>query len=228
MYPTTAGLLFVLAAYFVGSIPFGLIVARLVAGIDIRQHGSGNIGATNVGRVLGSKWGAVVLVLDLLKGALPIALLPRTFEPHLGTDATHWTVAAGLAAIAGHMFPCWLGFRGGKGVATAAGVVLCLAPQPALVAVITFVVVTAVTRYVSLASIVAAAAFAVWEMLLLRPNPFRETTWSVAAFSLLVPALIVFRHRANLGRLWRGEEPKYQFRKKAESAIDAKDPGRDG
>ena len=221
MNPTTAGLLFVLAAYFVGTIPFGLLVARIVAGIDIRQHGSGNIGATNVGRVLGSKWGAVVLVLDLLKGALPLALLPETFAPHLGTQTTHWTVAAGLAAIAGHMFPCWLGFRGGKGVATAAGVVLCLAPQPALVAVVTFIVVTAMTRYISLASIVGAIAFAVCEMVLLRPKPFRESTWSLAAFSLLVPALIVFRQRANIGRLWRGEEPKYQFRKKAATNPDA-------
>lgn len=214
MNSTVAGLLLLLAAYFVGSIPFGLIVARLVAGIDIRQHGSGNIGATNVGRVLGSKWGAVVLVLDMLKGALPLTLFPPVFAPHLGTDAMHWTVAAGLAAITGHMFPCWLGFKGGKGVATAGGVVLCLAPYAALAAVGTFVLVTAVTRYASLASIVAAIGFAVCQIVLLLPQPFGTGTWSLAAFSLFVPALIVFRHRANLGRLWRGEEPKYQFGKK--------------
>lgn len=195
-------------AYFVGSIPFGFLTAKVVRGIDIRQHGSGNIGATNVGRVLGGRWGIVVLLLDLLKGLLPVLVVRGLLRD--SSNVTHWEVAAGVAAIAGHMFPCWLWFRGGKGVATALGVVLCLAPWASLAAAGMFAVTFAVFRIVSLASILAALSFAVVEMALLYPKPFSADQWSLAAFSLLIPGLIVLRHRSNIARLMRGEEPRFE------------------
>jgi acyl phosphate:glycerol-3-phosphate acyltransferase len=139
--PPAANLaLAVAAAYVIGSIPFGLLIAKYGHGVDVRRHGSGNIGATNVGRVLGKKWGVVCLVLDALKGLLPTLLLPRVIpRPLLPED---WlglaTVLCGAAAITGHVFPVWLGFRGGKGVATGAGVAAVVCWQAALAAVAAF------------------------------------------------------------------------------------------
>src|SRR5579872_1847882 len=106
----TPGLQLVAIAYLIGAIPFGFIIGRIVGKIDIRQHGSGNIGATNVGRVLGSKWGLIVFVLDLAKGLVPVAVLSRVLLAPQSHDLPHWQVAAGIATILGHMFPCWLGF----------------------------------------------------------------------------------------------------------------------
>lgn len=196
-------------AYLAGSLPFGLIVARLAKGIDIREHGSKNIGATNVTRVLGAKWGALCFVLDVLKGALPIAIPKMLFalgEP----NRVHWLIAAGLLAILGHMFPVWLGFRGGKGVATALGVVVMLAkPMSTVITFGAFVACFAATRIVSISSITAALTFVVAQMYFLWPQPFRAETWSVASFSLAVPTLIIVKHRSNIGRLLRGEEPRF-------------------
>jgi glycerol-3-phosphate acyltransferase PlsY len=205
-----------LLAYLVGSLPFGLIVARLFGGIDIRQQGSGNIGATNVARVLGAKYGGIVLVLDCLKGAAPTALLPLLFVAADGPQRLHLAVLSGVATILGHMFPCWLGFRGGKGVATALGVALVLAPAASGVAFAIFAVCFAATRIVSLSSILGASAFCGFELWLLRPTPFGDGTWSVAAFSAVVPVLIIVRHRTNLLRLCRGEEPRFRFGKKGQ------------
>jgi acyl phosphate:glycerol-3-phosphate acyltransferase len=204
------GLQLVFLAYLVGSVPFGYLTGRLVGKIDIRQHGSGNIGATNVGRVLGSKWGIVVLVLDLLKGLVPVGGLPFVFFATTDPDRGHWQVAAGVATILGHMFPCWLGFRGGKGVATALGVIACLAGWSTLVSAAVFGLSIAIWRIVSLASILASLSFAVCQVVLLWPALFSTERWSLTAFSLLVPAMIIARHRSNIGRLWRGEEPKYK------------------
>lgn len=223
MSPTVAALVTVLAAYFAGSLPFGLLIGRWFKGIDIRKAGSGNIGATNVARVLGTKWGAACLLLDALKGLLPTLLLPMAFTAM--TDgaspgmAGHVRVACGMATIVGHMFPCWLGFRGGKGVATALGVVLVVAPVATLAAFAIFAVTFAASRIVSLASIVAAVAFALCAMLLLRPDPFSAETWSRAAFSLLIPTLIILRHRSNIRRLLKGAEPRFRSQR---------NPGADG
>lgn len=199
------------AAYAIGSLPFGLIVGRLAGGIDIRRQGSGNIGATNVARVVGAKWGAIVLALDCLKGALPTALLPRLV---VGPDETwrpHLEVIAGVAAIVGHMFPCWIGFRGGKGVATALGVVLVLSPIATGVAAAVFAALFAASRIVSLSSIGAASAFCAFQLWRMRPAPFDRANWSLAAFSIIVPLLIVARHRTNIVRLARGTEPRFRF-----------------
>lgn len=206
----TSGLLAAGLAYCVGSIPFGFMTARVVRGIDIRQHGSGNIGATNVGRVLGGRWGIFVLVLDLLKGLLPVWLFPRLFVSEPTAWGTHAAVAVGVATIVGHMAPCWLRFRGGKGVATALGVVLFLAPWASLISAGTFAITFAIWRIVSLSSIIACLAFAAAELTFLWPAPFSESKWSLAAFSLAVPLLIIIRHRSNIRRLMHGEEPRFR------------------
>ncbi|MFM9964312.1 MAG: glycerol-3-phosphate 1-O-acyltransferase PlsY [Planctomycetaceae bacterium] len=198
-----------LGAYFAGSVPFGLIVARVAKGIDIREHGSKNIGATNVTRVLGAKWGALCFILDVLKGALPV-LLPNVLLASDDPQRTHWQVAAGLLAILGHMFPIWLRFHGGKGVATALGVVVMLAnPISTAITFGAFVVSFAVSRIVSISSISAAVTFAVAQMFFLWPAPFGSANWSIASFSLAVPTLIIVKHRGNIGRLLRGEEHRW-------------------
>ncbi len=214
--PTLAVPLALLAAYLVGSIPFSLLIGRWIGGIDLRQHGSRNVGATNVARTLGLKWGLLALLLDALKGLLPVLLLPPLLlgehDPLLG----HLRVGCGLAAICGHMFPPWLGFRGGKGVATALGVVSVLAPWATLAAFVVFALTFAVSRYVSLSSILASAAFAISQFIFLGRDAFSARHWSIAAFSLAVPALIIIRHRANLVRLWHGTEPRFQRRQQPE------------
>ncbi len=216
-------LLILAGAYLIGSVPFGLIVARLAKGIDIREHGSKNIGATNVTRVLGAKWGTLCFVLDVLKGALPVCL-PRLLLAANDPNHLHWQVAAGLLAIIGHMFPIWLGFHGGKGVATALGVVAMLAHLPTAITFGVFVICFAATRIVSISSILSAATFAVAQMVLLWPKPFRADTWSLATFSLAVPTLIIVKHRSNIGRLLRGEEPRFGNKPPKDSDNDSSTP----
>lgn len=200
-------------AYLAGSVPFGLLVARAVAGVDIRKEGSGNIGATNVGRVLGAKWGITVLVLDAFKGFLPVWLVPLVLT--MGQEESSLAtlhVIAGVATVVGHMFPCWLKFKGGKGVATALGVVLFLAePGGSLTGLVGFTLCMVATRIVSLSSMVAAIAFAIGQIAILWPNPFNGDKLPLAVFSLAVPTLIVLRHRSNIRRLLRGEESAFQF-----------------
>lgn len=211
MASPVAELIAVLTAYLAGSIPFGLLVARMVAGIDIRTQGSGNIGATNVGRLLGAKWGVTVLLLDALKGLLPVWLIPMALA---GDDAARLIllrVLAGVATILGHMFPCWLGFKGGKGVATSLGVVVMIAPVASLAALGGFIASMLLSRIVSLSSIVASIAFAVCQMLRLDVYPLVPAQLPVILFSLAVPMLIIVRHWSNIGRLLRGEEKRFQF-----------------
>lgn len=204
--------LLIAASYLAGSIPFGLIIARFVKGIDLRQHGSGNIGATNVGRVLGKKWGLICLFLDALKGLLPVWLFPVWI---CGTDGD-MAVVAGVATIVGHMFPCWLGFRGGKGVATSLGVTGMLSPWGLLVGAIAFFGSFAIFRIVSLSSILAAIAFAGFYL-----TPFSRHSTSLAIFSAAVPLLIIVQHRSNIKRLLRGEEPKFGMKKEEPSSQPA-------
>lgn len=208
-----------LAAYLVGSVPFGYVVARL-KGIDIRQHGSKNIGATNVARVLGRKWGYLVFALDVLKGAVPVAMagvwLHPGGQPAGGPDPVVllllWLLVA-CAAIAGHIFPVWLRFRGGKGVATSLGVVLAIYPFftfPGLIALGVWVVVVLIWRYVSLASIAAAVAFpaALLAMSLIGGQWGMSHIWPLVIFGCAMPLLVVWRHRTNIARLIAGTESK--------------------
>ncbi|MFQ5733260.1 MAG: glycerol-3-phosphate 1-O-acyltransferase PlsY [Planctomycetaceae bacterium] len=214
-----------MAGYFAGSLPFGYLTARLVVGIDVRSRGSGNIGATNIGRVLGAKWGVLVLVLDCLKGLLPVVFAPLLLAEFAGSASQHLQVLCGLMTVVGHVFPVWLGFRGGKGVATALGVILGIGTWAVLAAFVAFLLTLMLFRIVSLSSLCAAVTFATVQMALLRPYPFAAETWSVAAFSLMVPALIVWRHRTNIVRILRGEEERFGFAAKEETQGNGDTPG---
>lgn len=213
--------LWLLAAYLLGSIPFGLLLPRWFRGVDIRTLGSGNIGATNVARNLGGRWGLAVLVLDALKGALSAGVLPLMLPDTPGWR-DHLPIACGLAAILGHMFPCWLKFRGGKGVATALGVVSVVSPWGSLVAAAAFGLTFGLSRIVSLSSLLAALAYAGFNLWQLRPAPFSDEHWSLAAFSLFVPLLIVIRHRTNIARLLSGSESRFRAGTPGQSHGDAR------
>ncbi len=202
-----------LIGYAIGAIPFGYVLPRLAKGIDIRTVGSGNIGATNVGRVLGRWWGIAVFVLDAGKGFSPAFFL-APLVAH-GASLVPAQVAAGLGAILGHMFPVYLGFKGGKGVATSAGVFLGLAPLPAACALGAWAVVLALTRYVSLASIVGAVVLPSAMIALDRAHWLGKGV-SVFGLCVLASILVIVRHRANLGRLAAGTEPKVGAKKKEE------------
>jgi len=200
-----------LAAYTAGSIPFGLLIGRFVFGIDIRRKGSGNIGATNVSRTCGAKWGLICLVLDALKGLLPVWLIPiACSSTQAGSPAELIAVLAGTSTIIGHMFPCWLRFHGGKGVATSLGVVVVLAPIGSAAGFCSFVICMAFSRIIALSSLTAAVVFGCSQLIALRPDPFGEQL-PLSLFCLAVPALIIIRHTGNIGRLCRGEEPKFRF-----------------
>jgi acyl phosphate:glycerol-3-phosphate acyltransferase len=195
---------FVLIAYLLGSIPFGKIIARKVARIDITKHGSGNIGATNVAREVGTLWGLLTLILDLLKGFLPVFLLFRHFS---GTgSSTGWNIAVvSLAALLGHQFSVFEKFHGGKGVATALGVYLAVSPLSCLAALFIFVVVVFLWDIISLASMISAASMPVLLSLMGYPPP-------VIGAALVTAALIVLKHRDNIGRIRSGQERKWRNR----------------
>ena len=190
-------------AYLFGAVPFGLLVAR-ARGVEIRAHGSGNIGATNVFRVIGKGWGIFTFALDALKGFLPAFLFPK-----LGGLEADWGVLFGLAAILGHSFPIYLKFKGGKGVATSAGVLLGVAPLAVGIGFLAWLLCLVVSRYVSLSSIVAAivVAASVWAI-------DKGLVINLALTALA--ALVVWLHRANIGRLLNGTESR--FGKKKEKA----------
>lgn len=212
-----------LASFLVGGIPFGYLTGRLVLKDDIRKHGSGNIGATNVGRVIGWKWGSLVLLLDAVKGLLPTWLAKNWATQNLSMESVvHFSVLAGIATIVGHMYPVYLKLRGGKGVATALGVVIILAPNSLAVALVAFVLVVVSTKLVALASMVAATAFSATYFWQAGSRAWEMASISLTGFSLLIPGLIVWRHRSNIIRLISGTEPA--FSKPAEQDNETSDP----
>jgi glycerol-3-phosphate acyltransferase PlsY len=197
----------IILSYLVGSFPSALIVGRLARGIDIREHGSGNMGATNVFRVLGARWGVVVAVCDLIKGFLPTFFFAQwggttTFDP------LYRQIAFGLAAVLGHVFTVFGGFRGGKGVLTGLGVLVALLPREAGLAVLVFVGVFAAFRIVSLGSLVSAAVLsavvALEKYVLQRPVRFE-----LVLTCLLLFILVLITHRSNIKRLVAGTEPRF-------------------
>ena len=194
-------------AYASGSLPFAWLAGR-AAGVDLRQQGSGNLGATNVFRVLGWKVGLAVFLADALKGALPVLLLPPRIESTI--DPALWAIACGIAAIAGHVRPLFLRFRkGGKGVATAAGVFFALAPLPMLVTFGLFVAVVLATGYVSLGSLLSAVVLPAF---LLVTEGSRAPLFVV---SVIIASFVFWTHRANIGRLRRGEEHRFGKRSRS-------------
>lgn len=201
-------MLVLIAAYLLGSIPFGFLLVRWKEGADVRETGSGGTGATNVTRRAGKLAGILTLVLDAAKGALAIYLARTFLTPDYGIN--WWVAASAFAVVLGHIFPVWLGFRGGKGVATGVGVFLALSPLAVIGAATVFILIVWMTRYVSLGSIAATASFPLCVWLLssfVRPVAgLRE----ILAASIAGGALIIFMHRANIGRLLRGTESKFK------------------
>ena len=188
---------YVLTAFFLGSLPFGYWLA-LLRGVDLRKQGSGNTGATNVGRVLGKKWGIFVFVLDLGKGWIAVALAQR-----IGNLPETWTVTVGVFAVLGHVFSPWLGFRGGKGVATSAGILIGLAPWVALGVALIWFLTFQMSRTVSVASLCAATAFPLFVFWLMPEQKVFQ--W----ISIGMTVLVWFRHRDNLKRLFQGKENRF-------------------
>lgn len=212
--PILAYCIIAVAVYFLGSLPTGFLVAR-ARGVDIRTVGSKNMGATNVFRVLGKGPGTFVLLVDLLKG-LGAVLLARYFVRHvivLDDCDCVWlnqagaTIVAGLGAILGHNYTCWLGFKGGKGIATSGGVIVALVPWAFLVALVTWILLFVTTRFVSVASIAAAATlpFATW---------FTTHDLMLTVVTGAMGALAIYKHKANIQRLLNGTENRFQFKKK--------------
>src|SRR6267142_1999070 len=193
-------------AYLLGSIPFGLILTKLFGRGDVRKEGSGNTGATNVARVAGPLAGILTLLLDGAKGAVAVLIAAR-----YSNDSAMWMVIAGLAALLGHCFPVWLKFKGGKGVATAAGVYLALCAPASLGGLILFLLIVGFSRYVSLGSVAAAVAMPLLMYFLWAPHHAPPLVITFGA--LAVAMLIVYKHDGNLQRLVRGTEPKFSFSK---------------
>ncbi len=211
-------LLTLTTAYLLGSIPFGYLLVRLLRKEDVRAVGSGNIGATNVARAGGTSLGLLTLLCDALKGYLSVFLATHLAPPTAHGPST-LAVCAAVAAVTGHIFPVWLRFRGGKGVATALGVFLALTPMVALAATGVFAVVVAITRYVSLGSVLAAFSIPLFALLLQqqRSNALLAGLSAIAMFT-------VAKHQANIRRLLRGAENRLGSKKSAAATDDGKAP----
>lgn len=198
----------VLIGYVCGSIPAAVWIGRWVGGIDIRRKGSGNAGATNVARVVGTGWGILVGVIDIMKGFLPVLLLSTTAGESIGIARANAGLAIGTAAILGHLFPLFAGFKGGKGVLTALGVFGALLPLEALCGVLIWAAVFAKTRIVSLGSLIGCVSVTL--LVIIRRYIFdvpHPTPLVIA--SVVITLLIIFTHRANIGRIIRGEESRF-------------------
>jgi len=196
------------ASYLLGSIPFGYLAGR-IAGVDIQKRGSGNIGATNVLRVLGRRYGYAVFVLDFLKGlgAVKISVLIATLMRQDWVSPEIFGIVAAVSAVIGHCFPLWLKFRGGKGVATSAGALFGLMPFAMLIGVVIWILIFWLTRYVSLASVVAAVAL---PLVIAITTPLNQGYGKALFYSsLCIAAVVIWRHHSNLSRLMRGREPRF-------------------
>lgn len=214
----SSGLWTVALAYVIGASPFGFLAGKL-RGIDIRRHGSGNIGATNVLRVLGKPVGITVLVLDVLKGLVPVIIARQVVGPDAPSVVP---IAAAIATILGHNYTFWLGFKGGKGIATSAGAIAPIIPLPLAVALVLWGVVFAASRYVSAASIVAALSLPVTALVQgLRAGAL---DWPVMILTLFLAVMATWRHRTNLQRLREGTENRFEPGKRGAAAADAPAP----
>ncbi len=214
--------LIILLSYLVGSIPTSIIISKLVKGIDIRKHGSGNAGGTNVFRVIGWKYGLLVILLDALKGAFAVIVIARL---HYGNipfnnmtpfdDFTLIQIVAGIFAVIGHIWTIFAGFKGGKGIATGLGFLITIITIDMLLAVAVFAIVVLISRYISLGSILATLSIPL--IMIIRENVFNVDIFgyhTVLPFSILIALLIVYTHRANIKRLLEGSENKISLSRK--------------
>ncbi len=197
-------------AYFIGSIPFGFLIAKFVKGIDIRQVGSGNPGATNVARALGKPYGILVFFLDMLKGFLPLYFFDRLFS---GDGHNLALILCGVGVICGHTFPVFLRFKGGKAAATGCGVFLWLAPVPLFIALAVWSLTVFISRYISLGSMVSSVAL-VASLLLFGKAPFGHGL-PLTLFSIFISILLIIRHKSNIKRILNGTESKVGKKVKA-------------
>jgi glycerol-3-phosphate acyltransferase PlsY len=197
-------LLLIVFAYLIGSVPTAVWISKSMFGIDIRDYGSGNAGATNTFRVLGSKWGTVVMIVDIAKGVAATSLyilLPYYLKDEL--HRTNLMIGLGLAAVIGHIYPMWAGFKGGKGVATLLGMAVAIQPVVALCCIGVFLLVLYLTRFVSLSSILAGVSFMVFILFIFNE---KETLYRI--FAVLVALMVVLTHQKNIGRILKGTESK--------------------
>ena len=212
--PPLSIVLWILAAYLLGAIPTSYLAGKVGRGIDLREHGSKNLGATNVYRILGWKYAIPVALFDIAKGAIPVLFFSRW----AGAAEHPWLpVVLGGAAVLGHMFSPYVSFKGGKGVATAAGMFLALAPVAVLLAILVWGICLWLTGYVSLSSIIAVGSVPLW-VALLQPNS-QYVFWA----SIALVALIVFAHRRNIGRLIAGTESRFRRRPSGRPAVRPSD-----
>lgn len=217
-------LLLILLAYLIGSVPTSVWVSQYFFDIDIREYGSGNAGATNTYRVLGPKWGTLVMVTDMLKGivAVKLALLLPAYADG-GVNLQNLQTGLGLAAVIGHIFPIWADFRGGKGIATLFGLVLGISPWTALSCVGIFILVLYLTRFVSLSSILASIAFPVFILVIFNvDNPVYRV------FAIAIALMVLLTHQKNIGRLLRGDENKVPILKNRDRRRQRKKESRFG
>ncbi|NOX90714.1 MAG: glycerol-3-phosphate 1-O-acyltransferase PlsY [Calditrichaeota bacterium] len=204
-------LLLIVISYLLGSFPTAIIAGKILKNIDIREHGSGNAGATNVFRVLGWKAALAVLLIDMIKGFVPVFFIAPAFQPNPDV-LIYFQLAAAVTAILGHIFTIFAGFKGGKGVGTSAGAFLGLAPVPLLLALLSFIIIVAITRYVSLGSLTASLIF----ILALLGQRFifsQNVSPTLIYLSLAIVGLIWFAHRSNIKRLLQGNENRLEFKK---------------
>lgn len=209
-------MMLVVIAYLLGSIPTSVWVSKAVFGIDIRDYGSGNPGATNTFRVLGSKWGSFVMIADITKGVIATSLyilIPFYLENELAR--TNFMIVLGLAAVLGHIFPIWADFKGGKGVATILGMALAIQPIVALICIVVFLITLFTTRFVSLSSMLASVVFMVLILFI-----FKEKETSYRVFAIIVALMVVVTHQKNIGRLLNGKENKAPLFKKNRKQQD--------
>ena len=222
MLITPITVLAIIVAYLLGSIPTAVWVGKHFYKIDVRDYGSGNAGATNTFRVLGKKAGIPVLLIDVLKGWLAVMLVQVFTEPGQNTDELfHLQLRLGAAALIGHIFPIWAGFRGGKGVATLLGIIIALNLQAALLSMGVFLLVLMLTRYVSLSSMIASLAFPVGVMLIIK-----SSTPEMVIFSLLISLIVVITHQKNIERLFSKKESRVKFKMPGATGLGRIHPDR--
>ena len=206
---TVSNIVFLILAYLIGSVPFSIVAGKLLKGIDVREYGSGNAGATNTFRVLGKKAGIPVLLLDVFKGFVAVNLVWYTSYVPSTEIYINLQLSFGIAAVLGHVFPVYVGFRGGKGVATLLGFMIAVFPEAALISILVFVITLLFSKYVSLGSIFAGLFFPFGVYFL-----SEHVVPTMMIFAVFVPVLLIATHQRNIERLVRGDENKVNLKKK--------------